>query len=269
MFRIKKIKELSVLDTLKEEYFSVASSPLDGMWHFGFVPLAEHFGFYHEEDLVGFFCVDKDGYVLQYFVLPSLVVNAGSLFKLLLQELTPEIGNINGAVVSTAEPRYLSECLEYLTKPELVAKTYIAYNSFPTNIEMQPAEQGDLKEFVELAVASTDLPSTWVTEYYNGLMAREELWGYWRDTTLVAIGECRLFDKYQSEHAELGVIVSLFERSNGVATNVLKYLACHAREIGLTAICSTECDNIAAQKAITNAGFYANNRIVRFKTHNR
>ena len=59
MFRIKKIKELSVLDTLKEEYFSVASSPLDGMWHFGFVPLAEHFGFYHEENLVGFFCVDK------------------------------------------------------------------------------------------------------------------------------------------------------------------------------------------------------------------
>lgn len=269
MFKIEKIKELSVLDTLKEEYFFVASSPLDGMWHFGFVPMAEHFGFYHEEKLVGYFCVDKDGYVLQYFVLPAIGVTTDSLFKLLLQELTPEIGNLNGAVVSTAEPRYLSECFEYLAKPELVAKTYIAYTSYPSKIEMQPAKQEDLNRFVELAVASTDLPSTWVTEYYIGLMARNELWGYWRGTTLVAIGECRLFDKYQSEHAELGVIVSLFERGNGVATNVLKYLACHARDIGLTAICSTESENIAAQKAITNAGFYANNRIVRFKTHNK
>lgn len=48
MLDIKKITTLNDLSELKTTYFSESTAPLDGMWHFGFVPMSDHFGFYVE-----------------------------------------------------------------------------------------------------------------------------------------------------------------------------------------------------------------------------
>ena len=44
--RLVYIESLDELSKLKKEYFKKTTSPLDGMWHFGFVPMSKHFGFY-------------------------------------------------------------------------------------------------------------------------------------------------------------------------------------------------------------------------------
>ena len=70
MTLIKELESTKPLGELKELLVGQATAPLDGMWLCGFVPLATHYGFYDEEELVGFCCVNDEGYLLQFFLTP-------------------------------------------------------------------------------------------------------------------------------------------------------------------------------------------------------
>lgn len=94
------------------------------------------------------------------------------------------------------------------------------------------------------------------------MIRREELWGYWKNDSLLATGECRLSDDYQTQYADLGMIVAQSERGQGIATQVLKRLVSIANQRDLTPICSTENNNVGAQKAIQRAGLLPLNRII-------
>lgn len=264
-FKIVKISNEEGLQPLKKAYFAQATAPLDGMWHFGFVPMAKHFGFLEEGKLVGYCCVDNDGIVLEFYVIPSAEINPSSLFNLLCCDYSSEIGVIKGAVASTAEPLYLGNCLDHLAPPKVIASTFIATKNHKTDLTMQVATVEELEGFVKFATANTKLPADWISGYYTNLITRKELWGYWNKGQLLASGECRLFDRYQCDFAELGVIVSMFERSKGLATQVLGFLTEHAKSKNLGSICSTETSNIAAYKAILKAGFCVNNKILKFQ----
>lgn len=134
-----------------------------------------------------------------------------------------------------------------------------------TMIEMQQVTPNQLNELVQFAATNIGAPEQWLSGYYGRLIERNELWGYWLNNTLLATGECRLFDEFQTQYADLGMIVAQSERGKGIATQVLQYLVHEAQSKGLTPICSTENNNIAAQKAIGKAGMRSSNRIVQFK----
>ncbi len=269
MIKIKTIESLSELTALKEAYFNSAIAPLDGMWHFGFVPMAKHFGFYVKQSLVGFCCVNDESYLLQFYIEPNYHKFSQELFTLIAQQNSSIIGEVKGAFVSTSEPNYLALSLDNSASFKVNALMY-QYNTKLTNntaeiIEMQLACDKQLSEFVSFAVANISAPEQWLTQYYGNLIARKELFGYWFKGQLLAAGECRLFDQYQTEYADLGMIVAKSARGQGLAQKVLKYLTKHADNQGLKAICSTESSNIAAQKSITHAGFTSTHRIVQFE----
>lgn len=269
MIKIKNIESLSELSQLKQAYFEQSSAPLDGMWHFGFAPMAKHFGFYFNEDLVGFCCINEDEYMLQFYLQSDYQIHSQQLFTLIAQQNSAIIGNIKGAFVSTAEPHYLSLCLDnsstFTVNALMYQQTLEITNSQNKPVELQLATTTQLAEFVQFAATNIGAPEQWLNGYYGNLIARKELFGYWNDTQLLAAGECRLFDHYQTEYADLGVIVSQSERGQGIAKGVLSALVKYAANKGLTAMCSTESDNIAAQKAISSVGFLSTNRIVQFE----
>jgi len=60
------------------------------------------------------------------------------------------------------------------------------------------------------------------------------------------------------------IVVHPSARGQGLATHVLRWLAAANDATGVRSICSTESSNIAAQTAISRAGFFADNRIVEF-----
>lgn len=74
-----------------------------------------------------------------------------------------------------------------------------------------------------------------------------------------------MFDEYQTEYADLGMIVAQSQRGKGIATQVLNRLVNSANERGLTPICSTESSNLGAQKAIKRAGLTSQNRIIQIE----
>ncbi|WED29703.1 GNAT family N-acetyltransferase [Vibrio sp. DW001] len=269
MLEIKKIGSIDEIRELRAAYFEQTKAPLDGMWHFGFAPMSNHFGFYEDKALVGYCCVNEDGYLLQFYLSPVAKVQATELFTLIAQQNSVDIGEVVGAFVSTAETDYLSLCLDNSSSFTVNALMYCQNTTSKVDqtkwLEMKMANQEQLKSFVEFAIEAIGAPEQWLSGYYDNLIKRQELWGYWIDEKLVASGECRLFDEYQVDFADMGMIVAKSERGKGIATRVLRFLKNRAAEQGLKVMCSTECGNTGAQKAIMRAGLTSSNRIVQFE----
>lgn len=173
---------------------------------------------------------------------------------------------LKGACVSTAENHYLSLCLDNAVSHTVNALMYqqdlLINKDGSTPLLLKEASIDESSTFVQFAAENIGAQEVWLTGYYSNLIERKELFGYWQNEALAAAGECRLFDVFQTEYAELGIVVATTKRGQGVATEVLKLLVQKANNKGLKSICSTESSNIAAQKAITKAGFTAKNRIV-------
>ncbi|MCP4686239.1 MAG: GNAT family N-acetyltransferase, partial [bacterium] len=131
-------------------------------------------------------------------------------------------------------------------------------------MELTPVKEENLKDVVAFDQKAIGAPLDWLSGYLSNLITRRELFAFIRDGKVIATGECRGYDEYQTGFADLGVIVAKSERSKGIATKVLKSLIAIAGDRNLSPICSTEASNIGAQKAIARAGFFAGNRIVQF-----
>jgi predicted acetyltransferase len=264
-----KMESTDRLAKLKKQYMEYTTAPLDGMWLCGFVPMASHFGFCQDNDLVGFFCVNDEGYLLQFFMNQNYQGQSSQLFESILHRDDSPTGEIKGAFVSTAEPDYLSLCLDRFSQFEVNSLMYqragVSKEEPQENVlTLTTVESSQLLEAVDFAVASIGASAEWLTGYYTNLINRQELFGVWENGRLVATGESRGYDEYQTEYADLGVIVAESERGRGLATQVLKQLDAMNKTNGLKSICSTEKTNVAAQKAIGRAGFFASNRIVQF-----
>lgn len=278
MLVIKKTPSLSELAALKHAYVQSACAPLDGMWLCGFVPQATHFSFYEsDESLIGFCCINDDGYLLQFFLSEQAVIRADELFVLIMQQnssvIRAAVGDIKGAFVSTAESAYLSLCLDNMPDFKVNSLMYhlvdgqqkdTTNNQITSALRLTLATTEQLTLFVEFAVAAMGAPEQWLQDYYNNLIDRGELYGYWDGGRLLAAGECRGFDDYQQEYADLGVIVAAEERGRGLATGLLQALIGIAVTQNKRPMCSTGKNNIGAQKAIQKAGFRSQHRIVQF-----
>ncbi|MFA0056453.1 GNAT family N-acetyltransferase [Vibrio echinoideorum] len=272
MLGIKKISALSDLNELKTAYFTEATAPLDGMWHFGFVPMSDHYGFYENNSLVGYCAVNGEGYLLLFFLAPTANHSIEDLFALIVENSSSVIGEVKGAFVSTAEPQYLSLCVDntesFKVNAMMYRQNFLARSDCDSDrieeIEMNLATQEQLDQLVEFASSAIGAPKEWLTGYYGNLIARQELWGYWESDDILATGECRKFDEHQTQFADLGMIVAQEERGKGLATRVIHFLKQHANSQGLEAMCSTESSNIGAQKAITRAGLSSKHRILQF-----
>ncbi len=263
MFRIEKLESIEVLHEMKQAYMDLTTAPLDGMWLTGFVPMATHYGFYDGDLLIGYCCINDEGCLLQVYVSPGHA--AEDWFDALLSE-PAGIGKINGAFVSTAEPQYLSLCFDRFNNFAVNARMYQLADRKAADpaLELSVVNDAQLDEMVLFAHQAIGAPTEWLSGYFGHLISRAELYACWKDDRVVATGECRGYDAYQMEYADVGMIVAEAERGKGLATKMLKGLVAIAESRGLKPICSTEAGNTGAQKAISRAGFVSHNRIIIF-----
>jgi len=268
--QLQPIETLQTLDALKQRYLSQTTAALDGMWLHGFVPAASHYAWSEGEQQRGYFCVNDDGYMLQFFVDPRFRSKEAELFNHVARGESA-VGVIKGAIVSTAEPHSLSLCLDHFRTFEVNAVMYQLdasederTHSDAASTPLAKVTSSQLPDAVAFAMAEIGAPQDWVTGYYANLIDRGELYGVTDHGRLVATGENRRRDDLLAPHADLGVVVAQSQRGQGFATKILTTLVGMNGREGVRSICSTESDNHAAQKAITRAGFVARNRIVRF-----
>jgi GNAT superfamily N-acetyltransferase len=274
MIEIQEESDPEKLETLKSAYLANTTAPLDGMWLCGFLPLARHFGFYRQSGLIGYCCINADDYLLQ-FHMHDTETAAGS--SLLARMLTGDFGpfpGIKGAFVSTAEPDFLSLCFDNFSSFKVNALMYqLDQNASPeldqgsdgsAGLTLEPIESNQLPDTIEFGLRNLGAPEEWLTGYWSNLVERRELFGCWLNDELMGTGENRKFEQVQPGYTDLGVMVDQDQRGKGLATWILRQLVHQAEERGLKPMCSTERDNIGAQKAISRAGFVSRNRIIQF-----
>lgn len=247
----------------------LTSDALDGMWLCGFVPLADHFAISSGETLVGYTCVNSDGYILQYHLTENCRHDAIEVFQQLASNQLQTSSVIKGAFSSTAEPQMLSYCFEAFSSFEVDTLMYRDCEDDTPDPDRQALPMAlvrieQLESAALFAQAHAGGSMDWLMSYLANLINRRELYGYWLNGVLVATGECRGYDEYQVGYADLGVIVHEGHRKKGMATRVLRFLKSEAQARSLQPICSTEKQNRASQKAIMRAGFVARHRIIRF-----
>lgn len=251
------------VSALRDVYLLSTNAALDGMWENAFLPMADHWKIAHAKDVIGFCSVNSEGKMLAFHV-DNEVLNR-SAYAQCIEQLS-----VSGAFVSTAEPRFLSLCADHQTSMSVNALMYAescekpAKLVLPLGMSFRIATQDDLNTAVSFGADAIQADQDWLLGYFEERIQKQELFGLWRETELIATGECRKSPN-QAGIADVGMIVGPAHRKKGLATAMLKHLRSIGSQKGLKLICSTESSNIGAQKAIERAGFNSQHRILRFE----
>lgn len=243
-------------------YLKTTTVPLDGMWEDAFFPVANHWALETEGTFQGYCAINGDGALLGFQVFqPQLARKA---FAECLKSL-----EISHAYASTAEPLYLSLCLDHQKSVDLNALMYEDDGS-----EAPPADFPGAFEFRIVTMDGFSAAMSfgynafgperldWLKGYYTERIEKGELFGLWRGDAMVAAGELRVSPS-QDGIADVGMVVSPGVRNQGLATKILQQLRHDGRARRLRLVCSTEMGNEGAQKAIARAGFRSQHRILR------
>lgn len=252
--------EPAAVSDLKRDYLAQLTSPLDGMWE-AFGGMADHYGIIRDEKTIGYGALNSDQKLLQFYVEPGH--DPAPIFTKFIEML-----RVAGAIVSTGDPRFLSLCMDHQGAIQVNALQYhiegdspLKSAHFPPQTTFRPIKSDELSVAVDYAVETLGANVNWLTGYFANLIDRAELFGLWQGDALMATGECRVSES-QRPYADLGMTVAQSHRKQGLATNILRQLLAHCRKRDLSPICSTERENIAAQKAIMKAGFVSDHRIL-------
>ncbi len=248
------------LSDLRLRYLKSLPAPLDGMWEC-FVEMADHYSIHKDQKLIGYGVVNSENKLLQFELDSNL--NCREVFSKFISEL-----NVISAFVATCESQYLALCLDQQVSLVINALMYhwapdevVLAAELPQGASIRGMVGSELSNATEFGVASLGADPDWLRSYFAERIERREILGMWRDSTLIATGECRP-SPTQVRFADLGVIVSPDIRGQGIATNFLRHLIQVCRAQGLEPICSTERENRSAQHAIEQAGFVSKYRIL-------
>ncbi|MCC3862171.1 GNAT family N-acetyltransferase [Pseudemcibacter aquimaris] len=258
-FVINKCNIDDVAD-LKSEYLKSISAPIDGMWMV-FISMADHYGIYHQDKLIGSIAVNAENKMLQFIV--SADYDHQEIFKQAIGEL-----DIKGAVVETQEELFLSLTMDHQKTVSVNAHLYECADEkvldkaiFPKGMVFKPVNMDEFETAIDFGVAAIGAPEEWLRGYYKERIDSGELFGLWNNEDLIAAGETRP-SANQKPYADLGMVVATDYRGKGIATEIMKAMLHDCRKRDLKPICSTESGNIAAQKAILKSGFKSKRRIL-------
>ncbi len=256
-------RESADLADLRRDCLASMAAPLDGMWE-AFVAMSRQMEIRADGERAGYFCVDSEGQLLQFFVVAPLEQRAGELFGEVIAR-----DDVTSAIVSTADQLFLGLCLD--AQKGLTVHSFLFHDQRRRELStakldgasLDLVETGELDTIGELQRASLDAdPGEWLDGYLENLVGRRELYALRLGEEILATGEARVSES-QSPFVDLGVITMRSHRGRGVATHTLRRLKqlCYDRE--LVPICSTTVDNQAARRAIEKAGFVSRHRILK------
>jgi len=244
--------------SLKVKYLESLLAPIDGMWS-TFVEMADHYAVKLGENIIGYCSINSEQKILQFYV----EQDHDDIYAQILKEL-----DVKGAIVATNELQHLSLAMDHQASVVVNAHLFQCADDvelkeaiFSDGLIFRNVNMAELQTAIDFAVEAIGAPEEWLHGYYSERINSGELIGLWNGEQLIATGECRP-SANQKPYADLGMVVSADYRKKGLATEILREMLHDCRKRGLKPICSTECENIGARKAIANAGFTSQMRIL-------
>ena len=251
--------------SLKSEYLRSLTSPMDGMWESGLIPAEPHYRIELNSQLVGFFVLNEDQYLLQFYLGSDARRLGAQVFNQIVEQY-----QVVGALVHSIDPYFLSLCLDIQKKVTVHTRLY----EYPagSQVELMDEKSGPLRK-----ARASELPqivpfqvgclggnaslTEWLTGYSTDLLNKEEIFILENDGDWIGLGECRS-SASQSGVVDVGMMVDPGFRGLGWGTHILQLLTTQAIREHKTPICSTTKDNIGSQIAIERAGYQSSHRIL-------
>lgn len=262
MITCLRLEQPSRIQQIRDDYLHTLSAPIDGMWENTVILHATFWEIQDQEQYIGHFCLDSNNYLLRFHLLESYQAQAQEIFSWILS-----IHRIQYAIAGTIEPRYFSLCLAVQKSSELHTylfrdNTRIKASPRLTNTVFRKAEKSDFADISRFYHINTEGSGEWIEAFLQERLNREELFGLYDRQIVVATGECILSQK-QLPYADLGMVVARSYRGRGLGSSMLIQLKHHCYTVGWEPICSCSADNHASKKAIENAGFISEQRMVK------
>ncbi len=251
------------LDSLKEEWRKTLTAPQDGMWE-SFMNNALQWVVTLEEERIGYTCVDQEGRLIQFFVLPQWVHEATNIFEKFIQQ-----EGIQTAMVGTNNPVFLSTSLHF--QQSITVDSYFFTEFINTKISekkgvLKAAIPQNLQAVVEFCHLSIGAPKEWLEGYVQNLIERKEIFIFRNEKDIIGTCEVRKSPYGQVDSnpvvADIGMIVSPFYRKQGYGTFLLGKAKEIAIQDGSRPICSCEKDNVGSLRAIQGNGFRSVHRLL-------
>ena len=264
MIQIREKSETENWDTIRKKFYKSLTSPLDGMWDELIHDHGQLWGFYDDNQLIGYCSKDADANLINFFLLEKYSHLKTELFKRALYML-----EARQAIVSTNNPDFLVVSLDKSKKMNVHA--YLFENEKEVEI-FQPegienlvfgiAHEHDQHDIIDFCSNNIESDPNWLEGYIKRLVERKEI--YLLKNKDKIIGTCEVRNSTTQEGlSDLGVIVDTSYRKKGIGS----WLMAKAKEIclsqGNTPICSCEQANIGSRKMLEYAGFSTNNMVLK------
>jgi GNAT superfamily N-acetyltransferase len=243
---------------LRAEHFKQLVGPMDDMW-LAFANQASHHLLLVNGELAGSCALDEERTLVGFYVRQPLQHHGPELLRLVLGQLKAK-----RMVVLTVDPGYLSAALDVASSVEPQALLYaLELEPGAGRVEsLEVAGAQDLQRVVDFQSVQLGAPIDFLTAYSGERIERGEMLLVQEGGQLLAVGELRV-DALQAGIAHLGLIVEAGQRGQGLGKRLMNTLVVRARAQGLVPYCSTDMENIGAQRAIEQAGFRSSQRVLR------
>lgn len=245
---------------LMDEYVATLALPPDDMW-WAFAQRADPVALYDGQERIGFAAIDGDGELHRFFVRSGHEQRGAALV-----DLIDEQRSVVSMIAATTDPVALTALLPLARSHIAVAMLY-HHETEPADVvldEFVLATNGDHGRVLSFVADSTGGPQAFLDGYVRERIERKELFLHHAGGELAGIGE-RRFAEPGAGHAHLGIIVGQAHRSRGLGGALMNTLVRMCEREQLTPLCSTEPDNVAAQRLIHRAGFRSRHTIFRME----
>ena len=238
---------------------------MDGMWESGLIPPEPHFQIHWKSEPVGYFVVNADQRLLQFYIDASVRRFGAQVFKQIVAQ-----HQVVGALVHSIDPLFLSLSMDIHTKAVVHSLLYEyppvsqVDSETENTVPLRKALASELSRIVSFQVnclGGDSSLSEWLTGYSTYLLNKEEIYVLEDDGDWIGLGECRS-SASQKGVVDVGMMVDPKHRGKGWGTHILRRLTIQAKTENKTPICSTTRENIGSQIAIDRAGYQSNHRIL-------
>lgn len=260
MIKIKRACSMDDIKELKEMYIKSLSGPLESSIEEFIEYDSNTFLINHGDKTIGYFCVNKDKLLLQFYIVDDYISIGTGILQFLIKE-----NYISTALASTRDRLLMSICLELQKKVNISCylfgdwkKDSVSLPSFDS-LNFRKADMNDRDIIRKVCGNFYDyLSSTLEDSIKSG-----DIYVLYSNQILLGTGS--IVTKYCSPgYAEIGMYVNNSYRCKSLGTYIVTKLKENCYNNNLTPICNCDYTNTASRKALEKSGFISRDRLLKF-----
>lgn len=256
MLEVKAVK--SVKENYNQRKNYINSLPYSQEFHIEEkVKKSSCYQIYLNNKLVGYFCVNSEKVLLEFYLDKKEIIMSQHIFEILIEK-----EYFVAAEAKSFDYLLMSLCLDFKKNSSCTGYMFRNFNNVDSslstyeNLCFKVAKQEDIGKIREI--------SGGFFEDLENNINRQEVFTLYSNKSLLGSGICqKIFESLM--YYDIGMVVSEKYRNKGVGTYIISKLKEHCISSNKISVCGCWYYNNASKKTLEKAGFITNHRIVRFE----